>query len=65
MISGKLSRDLVESSRHPLPYTHDPHHFACLPGQIGQVMLTLPHAVALVGLKSAIPLMILYGIIST
>ena len=33
--------------------------------QIGQVMLTLPHAVALVGLKSAIPLMILYGILST
>ena len=36
---------------------------ACL--QIGQVMLTLPHAVALTGLKSAIPLMILYGCIST
>ena len=33
--------------------------------QIGQVMLTLPHAVALVGLKSAIPLMVLYGFLST
>ncbi len=38
---------------------------SCVSTQIGQVMLTLPHAVALTGLKSAIPLMVLYGCIST